>query len=100
MGEIEILEMEEDVLLEKLEANRDKQRDYHTKNFIRKYKVDIGNKVSWIQNGKEKIGVISKFEYLGVKVHYLFIEIKDSVDEEVVKIHADDGFLKNFKKIN
>ena len=61
---------EEKELLIAIHENRVKQRNYNTKMFCKKYGIKIGDTIKF-KDGKDIItGVISKFEYSGVKPNY------------------------------
>ena len=67
---IEQLIHEEKELLIAIHENRLKQKNYNTEKFCEKYGIKIGDTIKF-KDGKDIVtGVISKFEYSGVKPTY------------------------------
>ncbi len=64
---LEQLQKQEQELEQLLSENRAKQREIHTKAFVEKYGVDVGDLVEWVDAfGTIRRGVIIGPEYAGV----------------------------------
>ena len=94
------LEQEEQSLLNMLSENREKQKELHRIEFVKKFGIDIGDTVEWTEGQSLKTGVISKIEYGGVRpyfFHAYLLNADGKVGKREVRIWS--SFLHRIKKV-
>ena len=64
------LKQEEEKLLNLISENRSKQKELNRIEFVKKWGIDIGDTVEWVDGKTIRTGVISKIEYSGVNPYY------------------------------
>jgi len=67
------LEHEEQLLLHLLKENRELRKELHTKEFIEKHGIDIGDEIEYTYSRDTKRGIISGLEYMGYKPYRYFM---------------------------
>ena len=75
---LEQLKQEEENLLNLLSENRSKQKELNRIEYVKKWGVDIGDTVEWLDGKTIRTGVISKIEYSGVNPNYYWASLFNS----------------------
>ena len=97
------LEHEEQFLLLLLKENRELRKELHTKEFIEKHGIDIGDEIEHTYGRNTKRGIISRFEYMGYKPYcYIIKQFKKdgSVGKKETRCwwSSNENYFKIIKK--
>ena len=98
---LEQLKQEEQQISKLLEENRDKQKHINATIFIEKNGFNFGDVIKFLDNKREKIGIIKELYFVGVNPYFYMVQLYNSNGElgkrEVTLYESN---LKTAKLIN